>query len=172
MLIGSYGPEVQKQLKVSYPKNCNNFMLKLNSNESLSQQIERFWEIDTYGTKNSAEQNLLPSSEDKTLHILEKGSIFNRCHFEVPLLWKEKIPVLPNNREMALKHFYSLEKKFAKISGSKTLYQKQIHEYIENGHAKKLDKNEMFETSNITNYLTHHGVFNVNTLISQESRWH
>ena len=114
----------------------------------------------------------MPSSEDETLHILEKGSIFKRCHFEVPLLWKEKIPVLPNNREMALKHFYSLEKKFAKISGSKTLYQKQIHEYIENGHVKKLDKNEMFETSNITNYLTHHGVFNVKTLISQESRWH
>ena len=27
---------------------------------------------------------------------------------------------------------------------------------------KKLDKNEMFETSNITNYWPHHGVFNVN----------
>ena len=45
-------------------------MLKLNSNESLSQQIERFWEIDTYGTKNSAEQNLLLPSEDKALQTM------------------------------------------------------------------------------------------------------
>ena len=49
-------------------------MLKLNSNESLSQQIERFWEIDTYGTKNSAEQNLLLPSEDKALQTMSLWS--------------------------------------------------------------------------------------------------
>ena len=31
--------------------------------------------------------------ENKALQIVEKGTIF-----KVPLLWKEKIPVLPNNR--------------------------------------------------------------------------
>ena len=35
----------------------------------------------------------------------------------------------------------------------KTLHPKQIKEYIENSHAKKLD---------ISNYLPHHGVCNVN----------
>ena len=34
----------------------------------LSQQIERFWETDTYGTKKSAEQSLLLPSENKALH--------------------------------------------------------------------------------------------------------
>ena len=62
---------------------------------------------------------------------------------------------------MALKLFYLLEKNFSKKPGFKILYQKQIKEYIENSHAKKLDKKEMFETSNITNYLPHHEVFNV-----------
>ena len=52
--------------------------------------------------------------ENKALQIVEKGTIF-----KVPLLWKEKIPVLPNNRWMALKRFYSLEKKFAKNTLSK-----------------------------------------------------
>ena len=49
-----------------------------------SQQTERFWEIDTYGTKNSAEQNLLLPSGNKALQILEKGTIFKGGHFEVP----------------------------------------------------------------------------------------
>ena len=31
-----------------------------------------------------------------------------------------------------------------------------------NGHAKILVNNKLSGTSNITNYLTHHGVFNVN----------
>ena len=90
MLIGSCNTEVQKQLKVSDAKNCNNFMLKLNSNEMLSQHIERFWEIDIYGTKNSAEQNLLSPSENKTLQILEK-EIFKEDHFEVAYCGKTKL---------------------------------------------------------------------------------
>ena len=55
-------------------------MLKLNSHKMLLQQIERFWQIDIYGTENSAE--LSQSENTNTLQILEKG------HFEVPLLWK------------------------------------------------------------------------------------
>ena len=90
MLIGSCNTEVQKQLKVSDAKNCNNFMLKLNSNEMLSQHIERFWEIDIYGTKNSAEQNLLSPSENKALQILEK-EIFKEDHFEVAYCGKTKL---------------------------------------------------------------------------------
>ena len=73
-----------KFLKVSDSKDCNNFTRKLCSNEMLSQQIKRFWKIDTYGTKKLAKQNLLSSSEDKTL---EKGTIFKGDHFKVPLLW-------------------------------------------------------------------------------------
>ena len=90
MLIGSCNTEVQKQLKVSDAKNCNNFMLKLNSNEMLSQHIERFWEIDIYGTKNSAEQNLLSPSENKALQILDK-EIFKEDHFEVAYCGKTKL---------------------------------------------------------------------------------
>ena len=53
------------------------------------------------------------------------------------------------------KCIYSLEKKCVKNPDFETLYQKQVKKYIENDHAKKkkkIDKNEMFETSNITNY--------------------
>ena len=71
--------------KVSDSKNCNNSMLKLDSNKMLSQQIERFWIINTYGTKNSAEENVLSPSENAALQIIEKGTIFKGGHFEVPL---------------------------------------------------------------------------------------
>ena len=61
-------------------------MLKLDSNKMLSQQIERFWIINTYGTKNSAEENVLSPSENAALQIIEKGTIFKGGHFKVPLL--------------------------------------------------------------------------------------
>lgn len=64
---------------------------------------------------------------------------------------------------MTLKSFYSSEKTFAWNPSFKKLSQKQIKESIENVHAGKLDKNKIFETSNITNFLPY-GVFNVNKL--------
>ena len=41
------------------------------------------------------------------------------------------------------KRFYVLEKKPVKNPDFKALYQKQIKKYIENGYAKKIDKNEL-----------------------------
>lgn len=133
-------------------------MLKLNSNEMLSQHIERFWEIDIYGNKNSAKQNLLSPSESKALQILEK-EIFKEDQFEVAYCGKTKLQYYL----MIVKWHYSAFINYRKnLPDFKTLYQKQIKEYIKNGHAKKLDQNEMTETSNISNYLPHHGVCNVN----------
>ena len=55
-----------------------------------------------------------------------------------------------------------MEKKFSKNPHFKQLYEQQINDYIEKGHAKKLSENELPITLPITNYLPHHGVLNVN----------
>ena len=42
----------------------------------LSQQIERFWEIDNYGMKENLQQYLINPSEKQALNILEQGTTF------------------------------------------------------------------------------------------------
>ena len=59
---------------VSDSKNCNNFTLKLKSNEMLSQHVlMKLIPMET----NLAKQNLLSPWENKVLQILKKGTIFN-----------------------------------------------------------------------------------------------
>ena len=45
------------------------------SNESLSKQIERFWQIESYGTLSKLNTNLLSPTEQQALEILENNTI-------------------------------------------------------------------------------------------------
>ena len=132
------------------------------SEDNISQNLEKFWQIDTYGTLPKFNPDILPPEQKRALHILESATVIKDNKFEVGLLWKKDNIILPYNRELAEKRLYSLEKKFTKDPHFKQLYQQQINDYIEKGYATKLSENELPITSPITNYVPHHGVLNVN----------
>ena len=86
------------------------------SNESLSKEIEYFWQIESYGTFSKLDPNLLSPTKQQALQILEDTTILKNGHFETPLLRKSEPPKLPNNQTLGKKRFQSLENKFAKKS--------------------------------------------------------
>ena len=151
MLIGNYKKSINSN---NFDFNANNF------NTEISEKLERFWTIESYGTKLNAE-SMLPS-ERKAIDILQKETVLKNGHFETPLLWKKDNVVLPNNRDIAIKRFLSLEKKFQKNPEFSKMYHTQISEYLELGYARKLEKHEALKTSNVTSYLPHHGVLHPN----------
>ena len=55
-------------------------------NESLSKEIGRFWENESYGTRSKLDSNLLSPTEQQVLQILENKKILKNGHFETPLL--------------------------------------------------------------------------------------
>ena len=75
---------------------------------------------------------------------------------------KSESPKLPNNQTPAEKWFQSLENKFAKDPVFPELYIKQINEYIDLGHAAELANDHSLNILDITNYVPHHGVLNIN----------
>ena len=105
--------------------------------------------------------NLLSPTKQQVLQILENNTILKNVYFETPLLWKSESLKLSNNRTLAEKRFQSLEKKFAKILECAKLYRKQINEYTDLGHAVKLTNDHSLNISDITNYVSHHGVLNI-----------
>ena len=106
--------------------------------------------------------NLLSPTEQQALQILENNTILKNGHFETPLLRKSESRKLPNNRTPTEKRFKSLANKFAKNPEFAKLYRKQINEYIDLGHAVKLTNNHSLKVSDITYYVPHHGVLNIN----------
>ena len=132
-------------------KNTNVYCNFTTNFDDLNKNICKFWEIESYGT--------LPKFQ-RTLEILENTTKFKNGHFEVGLLWKDEVPRLPNNRDLPVTRFKSLEKKFRKNPDFHEPYKTQIKEYLELGHAKELTREESRKASVVTNYIPHHGVMN------------
>ena len=133
-----------------------------NTLTKIDEKIQNFWKLNSYGTLPKMSPELLPPNEKRTLEILQKTTIIRDNHIETGLLWKKNEAVLPYNQILALNRFQSLEKKFHKNPDSANLNCKQIDEYISLGHARKLSPKEAKACNEITNYIPHHDVLNIN----------
>ena len=96
----------------------------------------------------------------KEVNILENTSEFIKGKYQVGLLWKKDNPVLPYNRNLALKRLENLEKKFSKDQLLVKRYSETINSYISKGYATKIKNTQGSQRNNITIYIPHHGVIN------------
>ena len=65
------------------------------SEDNISESLERFWQIDTYGTLPKFNPDILPPEQKRGLHILESTTVIKDNKFEVGLLWKKDNIILP-----------------------------------------------------------------------------
>ena len=127
----------------------------------LQKQIERFWEIDSYATKQAPSDSGMSAEDRRALSILESSTVKEEGHYKTALLWKGE-PNLPNNRAMAVSCLHSTERKLKKNPELARKYQDVINSYISKGHAKKLTPEESKGMTSKTRYLPHHAVLNPN----------
>ena len=117
---------------------------------------EHYWSVENYGTISKNDPIMMSKDEKRAMSILQTSTVLKNQRYEIPLLWKEDHPKLPNNKELALQRLYSLEKKLQKSPELEQKYSNAIKEYIYKGYAIKLSERETNKTSNITNYIPHH----------------
>ena len=127
----------------------------------LQHQIERFWEIDSYATKQSFSEPAMSTDDKQALKILQTGTVKEESHYKTPLLWDGE-PNLPNNRAMAVSRLHCTEKKLKKNPELAKKYQDVISDYVAKGHARKMTPEEAKITSSKMWYLPHHAVLNPN----------
>ena len=127
----------------------------------LQHQIERFWEIDSYATKQSFSEPAMSTDDKQALKILQTGTVKEESHYKTPLLWDAE-PNLPNNRAMAVSRLHCTEKKPKKNPELAKKYQDVISVYVAKGHARKMTPEEAKITSSKTWYLPHHAILNPN----------
>ena len=142
-------------------KDSCNFLCN-NSISTIDQNVQNFWRLESYGTLPKLSSELLPPGEKRSLNILEETTVIKDNRVETGLLWKSDVTHLPANRKMAINRLESLEKRLQKNPDFAKLYHNQIEEYITLGHARQLIKEEAKCNSATTNYIPHHGVFNIN----------
>ena len=160
-------------------QSCNANLLATIAGLPLQQKIERFWEVDSYATKQDPSEVTL-SIEDqralvkpdpsgatlsieaqRALAVLQSSTVKEQGHYKTPLLWKGE-PIMQNSRAMAVSRLHSTERKFKKDPELTVKYEKVINDYVNRGHPKKMTHEEAKLTSLRTWYLPHHAVLNSN----------
>jgi hypothetical protein len=118
---------------------------------ALEQMVNKFWELDSF--KNETIINQDDALCEKIFADHHKRSKTGK--YLVPLPFKQEKRNLGTSRAGAIKRFKSLECKFRRDKGFKTVYAKVIEDYFRQGHAEQVPANEL---DNPCYYLPHHGV--------------
>ena len=136
--------------------------LSASPTETLTDLVEKFWEVESYSTESPLDPRLLSKDEKRALEILEQTTTKKQGKYEVGILWKDDNPSLPNNRALAIARMINMERKFKQDPKFHEMYAATINDYIKQGHAIKVTSEKSESSSSIINYLPHHGVRNIN----------
>ena len=143
-------------------KKTENCMLNKVTLESATDIIQRFWDIESYGTVPKDDVSAMTVEDKRSIEILKQTTFKSGNHYITGLLWKESNSILPNNKSLALSRLYNLERKLAKHPQIRQMYTETMKEYIKKGYARKLSDKKANTISPRTNYIPHHSVTNIN----------
>ncbi|XP_055522775.1 uncharacterized protein LOC129716956 [Wyeomyia smithii] len=123
------------------------------STSELSEQIQRFWEIESVHN----EESVASEAEQCELHFQSTFKRNEEGRYIVQFPLKESFNQLGNSRSMALKRFYALEYRLLRNPEIKKQHDEFIEEYEQLGHCKEV--NEEDDPEGIKKwYLPHHAV--------------
>ncbi|XP_058839416.1 uncharacterized protein LOC131694916 [Topomyia yanbarensis] len=125
----------------------------VSSTIDLQEMIARFWELETchVNRTHSVEETACEDLFNKTTFRDQNGK------FVVTLPRKEHvIERLGESRNIAMKRFIGLEKRFSINSALKAMYKEFIHEYILMGHMKEVNADQ--SCTDPVYYMPHHAV--------------
>ncbi|XP_018377833.1 PREDICTED: uncharacterized protein LOC108770661 [Trachymyrmex cornetzi] len=130
----------------------------LGSTDSLDKNIENFWKLESYD--NDKAQKLSVGEKYCEQYFEQTTNRTNDGRFIVRLPFREKNLPIGNNKEIALKRLYQLERRFKGDEAFRKQYLKFMSEYVELNHMSIVNKS--IQDSRPIVYLPHHGVFKDN----------
>lgn len=118
----------------------------------LDNMLKSMWELESETTRKFTQEEIrCEEIYERTYKRSEEG------RYIVSLPFKTENPQSPdgNTKEIALKRFLQLERRFKKMPNLKEDYSKVIEEYLSLGHAEKIPEQEY---GNRAVYLSHHAI--------------
>ncbi|XP_013410717.1 uncharacterized protein LOC106173924 [Lingula anatina] len=134
---------------------CDN---SLRGCDSISIQLSKMYNSEFSESSVSSSQCM--SLEDKKAkRIMDESVVFVDGHYQVTLPWKSD-ELLPNNKPAAEKRLNLLKRRLRRDENLREKYTQALQEYIDKGHAQKIDHRNLYNNSNSVWYLPHHPVIN------------
>ncbi len=100
------------------------------------------------------------SVEDKTFMSIVTSSVeLKNGHYHLPLPFRDKEAILPNNYEMAAQRTLNLAKRFKKDPAYANEYRAFMEDVLRNKYAEKVPQEQLQRCDDRVWYIPHHGVF-------------
>ena len=116
------------------------FLREQSDTVEISGLLRQFWEIEN--PRTSRDQPVLNPDEQCALEQVEKSLKYVDGRNQVALPWKENVPDLPDNYDMALRRLCNTERHLLKNPEIATAYSENITQYLEKGYIRKIDPTE------------------------------
>ena len=120
-----------------------------------------FWTTESIGVPVKScfcDAEKLTQIEREEAKLIEESCIKVEGQWMVPYPWKKDPSLLPDNRELAVKHLESTERRLKRDSEQAEAYCKQMEEMESMGFARKLSKEEIDSYQGPVHYIPHHAV--------------
>ena len=116
------------------------FVREQSDTDEISGLLRQFWELENPRTTH--DRPVLNPDEQCALEQVEKSLKYVDGRYQVALPWKENVPDLPDNYDMALRRLCNTEKRLLKNPEIAAAYSKNITQYLEKSYIRKIDPTE------------------------------
>ena len=123
-------------------------------------QLENLWTLESVPDVTGDKR--LSTEDRRTLDLWERSVQLSDGHYELPIPFRQRPPVLANNREMALWRLQSLRTKLLCKPELHAQYCASIKDMIDRHFAEPVASDMSNDNTKLRWYLPHHAVHNVN----------
>ncbi|XP_062699205.1 uncharacterized protein LOC134284407, partial [Aedes albopictus] len=131
------------------------------NDELLHQTVKEYFSLDSLGISKPGTK-LLSTENQRAISLLQNLTKFNGKQYETGLLWRHDGTRLPDNKEMPLRRYFSLEKRMQNDFELATTLQNKMSEYQAKDYIRKLTNQELSNHYLRVWYLPIFPVFNPN----------
>ena len=120
----------------------------------LEQKVTNLWHIE----REDEEVRHWSIEDTQVFNLWEDKVVFQDGHYELPIPWKDEVPVFPPNIYQAKTRLSSTLRRL-KRTGMYDRYDAEMQKMITSGYAEKVPDDELIRTDGKLWYLPHHPVF-------------
>ncbi|XP_070556535.1 uncharacterized protein [Ptychodera flava] len=106
----------------------------------INNTLRQFWEIEDI--PDISEIPVLSRDDQIALHKVQNSLTFVDGRYQVATPWREDVPELPNNYDMAKQRLLNTEKKLLKNEDIGKAYVENIRQYVNKGYVHKIPEAE------------------------------
>ncbi|XP_053685689.1 uncharacterized protein LOC128735222 [Sabethes cyaneus] len=129
--------------------------------DGLDRAVKEYFSIESLGV-TYPNKEIRSRDDERAMQLLHDLTQFNGERYETGLLWRNVDTKLPNSKPMALKRFYSLQRRMEKDPDLARTLDEKLVDYLSKGYIRKLTAEELAESHERIWYLPVFPVFNPN----------